>query len=803
MTFIAAWVLFPAVLLVLTVGCGLLTERLSGISLPGVLLAPVGTAGIVVIAGFFTLADATAELATPATVVVALAGYAFGDRARLRRLDRWALAAAGAVFLVYGAPILLSGDPTLAGYIKLDDASTWMALTDHAMSHGRSHEGLAPSSHEAAVAIYLDSGYPLGSFLPWGVGRALVGQDLAWLFQPYEAFLAAMLALAGYSLVRQLVRRPALAAAAAFVGAQPALLYGYSLWGGVKEVMAAALIATVAAVAGWSLAEGPAAFRRPLALAAAGAATLTTLSVGGGAWLIAALAGTLLVLLLRARGARELVHPSAAFLIAGAVLALPALATAATFIKTASGLESSVDEPSDALGNLLRPLDAWQALGIWPAGDFRGPTVSGGVTAVLIVLALAAGALAMALAFRARAFGLMLYVATAAVGLAIVAAYGSPWVDAKGLATASPAFLLAAAGGTACLLERGLRAGRAQALAAAVLAGAVALGVLWSNVLAYHDATLAPYAQMRELQEIGERFAGDGPSMISEYQPYAARHLLRKLDAEGAPELRRRVIPTRSSRSGVSKGGFVDIDQFAPGALDPYRTLVLRRSPTASRPPSAFELRWSGEWYEVWQRRGGAGPPLEHMPLGTEVDPSGRPDCEDVQRLARRAGPAGRLATVFRSPVFAMATGALEHPPRWSDPAGAVLYPKSEGTARGTVEVTVRGTYDVWVGGSIHSRMEVRVDRLRVGALRGVLNNAGGYSRYGAVPLSPGGHTVELSYSGPGLAPGSAGDAYALGPLVLATQTAAGDVTYLDPAEAASLCGKALDWIEALPAASG
>ena len=34
------------------------------------------------------------------------------------------------------------------------------------------------------------------------------------------------------------------AAVAAFLGAQPALLYGYYLWGGVKEMLAATLVAT-------------------------------------------------------------------------------------------------------------------------------------------------------------------------------------------------------------------------------------------------------------------------------------------------------------------------------------------------------------------------------------------------------------------------------------------------------------------------------------------------------------------------------------------------------------------------------
>ena len=65
--------------------------------------------------------------------------------------------------------------------------------------------------------------------------------------------------------------------------------------------------------------------------------------------------------------------------------------------------------------------------------------------------------------------------------------------------------------------------------------------------------------------------------------------------------------------------------------------------------------------------------------------------------------------------------------------------------------------------------------------------------------LSPGVHQVELDYAGPDLAPGSAGPAYPLGPLALAPGTAPTDVSYLPVADASSLCGKSLDWIEALP----
>ena len=86
---------------------------------------------------------------------------------------------------------------------------------------------------------------------------------------------------------------------------------------------------------------------------------------------------------------------------------------------------------------------------------------------------------------------------------------------------------------------RGWRGGRAafaarveRVLGTTVLALVLA-GVLWSNALGYHDVSLAPYDQLRELESIGEEFAGEGPALMTEYQPYGVRHFLRKARRRG------------------------------------------------------------------------------------------------------------------------------------------------------------------------------------------------------------------------------------------------------------------------------
>ena len=99
--------------------------------------------------------------------------------------------------------------------------------------------------------------------------------------------------------------------------------------------------------------------------------------------------------------------------------------------------------------------------------------------------------------------------------------------------------------------------------------------------------------QLAELETIGHRFAGDGPTLMTEYQPYGVRHFLRNLDAEGASELRVRPVTLRNG-GVLGKAQYADLDAFDLSAVLVYRTLVLRTSPVASRPPSVVRAGVDG-----------------------------------------------------------------------------------------------------------------------------------------------------------------------------------------------------------------
>ena len=788
MTLLVYWLLFPLALTVLGLGCGLLLEAASAVRLPTALLPAAGLAVIVVAVSFTTMTDATAELSIPLVVALAVAGFLLSPPWKARELDRWAVYSAIAVFAAFAAPVVISGAAGFAGYITLDDTATWLAITDRVMEHGRNLQGLAPSSYEATLAYNLPSGYPIGAFLPLGVGRALVGQDAAWVFQPYLAFLAAMLALAFYTLVRPLIKSPWLRGIAVFVASQAALLFAYSLWGGAKELAAAWLLALLAAFAAQALrTSGPPRSFLPLAMASA--ATLSVLSFGGAIWLAPLLLPTLaLFIYLRDRAAA--VRAAVSLSVFAAALAIPSLVTAKTFLQPAAGTLTSGSE----LGNLIKPLSSLQLFGIWPARDFRFRPDNMDATYLLIVALIAAAAVGLWWAWSRRGWELILYVVTMTTGCFVVASLGSPWVDAKALATASPALVLAGLVGAIVVFERGRR------IEASVLIAAIAGGVLWSNVLAYSSVSLAPHDRFAELEQIGNQIAGQGPTLMTDYEPYGVRHFLRRADPEGASELRRRVVPLRDGRP-LGKMEFTDIDDLRPDGVLVYRALVLRRTPVGSRPPSVYRLVSKRHYYEVWQR---PEPPatqiLDRLPLGGRLDPAAKPRCADVSRLAQIAGRDGKLAFVRHPHPVVLDLTQAARPSDWvpapEQPGG--ISPLEAGTLDATVTVPIAGRYGLWIQGSFRRELDLSIDGRRVGAGRDELSHGSQFVQLGSVELGAGAHELKLSYGGEDLLPGSDSPPTPLGPLVLSTATADRPVEYLPSAEAGALCGQRLDWIEAL-----
>jgi hypothetical protein len=715
---------------------------------------------IVILAGqFATLLDATAQLAGPLVVALAAAGLLLGAPWR-DRPEPWAYGAAAGVFAIFAAPVVLSGRTTFAGYIKLDDTATYLAMTDRVMEHGRSLAGLAPSTYEATLATTLAIGYPTGSLMPLGLGHQLLSYDVAWLYQPYLAVLAALLALALYAVLERVIESQPMRALAAFVAAQPAILFGYALWGGIKELLGALLLALIGALLPWTLDEERGS-RAALPLAATCAALVCVLSLPGAVWLFPAALAALVIVV---RRPRPLLAKAGVFVGAAAVLAIPAYVAAVDWLPRIGAFDKETN-----LGNLAGPLSDFQLFGIWPVGDFRVHPHDSAPTYVLIAVVIAAAALGLWWAWTRGAWELLSYAATAGIGCGLFLAVSSPWVGGKTLAMASPAALTAAFAGCAAVLAH------KRVVEAGVAAFAIVAGVLWSNTLQYHDVWLAPQGQLHELESIGRDFAGQGPALMTDYEPYGARHFLRRLDPEGASELRRRFVYLTNGKV-LDKGQSADIDRIRLDGLLVYRTLVLRRGPAASRPPSIYRLVRSGRYYEVWQRPEVATRTiLRHLSLGNASQAAAVPPCSEVLGLGRLGG---RLLSATRPQAI---------------PLG---YPPAHGATGVSVTVPQSGEYTAWLGGDWFGDASISVDGHEVGSRREELNWPGLYTDLGTVQLDAGEHRVKLRYTTGGWRPGSGGTPFSFGPAALSLDDARAPVE--GTSDARSLCGRRLDWVEAV-----
>lgn len=789
MDLLLCWLIAPAALLLVTIGLSLLVERLTGFVLPWAVRPALGLAIAIVIAQFGTATDATAEMTLPAIIIVSLAGLVVGRKVPQRRPDSAEVGVGVAVFLLYASPFLIIGEATLAGYIKLDDTATWLALTDHVFEFGRGLGQLAPSSHQQVLEDYLGGSYPIGGFVPMALMSKLSGQDIAFTVQPSMAFAAATMALLLFELARRLVLGVGRAVLIALLASLASLLIGYYLWGGVKEMVVAALLPLAPLLAACAAGENwPRRAWVPIGVAAA--AMVVVLGPGGAVWVIPTLLPAA-VAVWRRHGARRTLA------IAGPVAAF-SLALVVPVVFTPTGIFDPLNEGvtgAAELGNLVGPLNFFQVAGIWPTGDFRfDPHLKPAVIA-LAAICLVAAAITVAAAAR---FGerdgvpLVGYVAGGALGALAIAHFGSPWVDAKVMAALSPALLAAALIGIVMLGQRtGFR------IEAAVLGVLVAGGVLWSAFLAYQNVWFAPRSHFVELEEIGERFAGEGPALGTEVSIYGPRHFLRKLDTEGASDRRARGIAMTDG--GVpERAEYVDLDQIEPSELDTFALLVVRRSAAESRPPADFGLAYQTDHYDVWQRRASPGSLVRHLPLGTELDAGDVPPCLTVRKLAQATGAGGQLVAARVGTPIAIEFHQELMPEGWTAPSTYTFAPNGSGSLREEFTVPEGGEYQLWLGGSVFGGLRLRVDGEEVTSERAVIDNGGAYEPLGPVRLAAGVHTLEVEYEGASLSPGSAAQPWAIGPLEL-EKVKSGDpgLVTVPATKYRLLCGRRWDWVEA------
>jgi hypothetical protein len=815
---ILSWLVYPLVLAALGGGWGVLVEKAMGREVADALVIPLGLAAVLVIGGLFTAFSGTASIATPLCAVGAVVGIVWGRP--WRRVSRWPALAAIGVLIAYGLPVLLSGHATFLGYLRLDDTATWLDITDNIMAHGRSVSGLPPSTYALVMSGDVGPAYPLGAFALFGVSHQLVGIDLAWIFQPYLAACGAAIALCIYALAEPLIASPRRRALVAFLAAQPALLYGYSLWGGIKELTAAFLLVLGMALAAPVIARRPERGRELLGVAVCAGGLLIAVSVGAGAWLAPAFAivfGAWAMSAWRKRAELPLWWRgpliSTLWLVAlTAACAIPLWAVVHTFLSSDAGLFNAGQDTATTLGNLIKPLSWFQLAGVWTIGDFRY-TAPLFPTAPLVALVFAGTVATLAVTIRQGRLGLPAYVAVALLGCLIFDLAGStPWVMGKALAIASPALLTAALIGAAMLWGRWIFG--------VVLVGVLAFGVIASNLSGYHEVLLAPKDRLAELQRIGQLVAGKGPTFINDYEVYADRHFLR----DGAPtepaEYREADLPTTTGALLV-KTAYADLDSFSIATLMPYRSIVVRNSPVESRPPSLWHIVWSGRYYQLYER---AAKPaeriIEHIPLGDQgqypycgaaenartlgpcsIAPASIPPCTYIRKLAASARTDGATLVAYQRPLPIVIRGDdLQWPAAWyHDDVGHTLTPYTPGTAVAHIIVSSSQDYEFWLGGSFTRGFQVSVDGHSIGQAKDEIFDINGYVPMAKLHLAAGVHMVRITYPSADIwTPGTGNNEYttlqeiALQPL----QSPRSQMLSVAPGRASQLCGRPLDWIE-------
>jgi hypothetical protein len=797
MHFLAAVILFPLLVWLLSCGCGLLVERLTGTCLPALLVLPLGFGGIVVVSQFTLWLKLTAPLTPFVLVVLALVGAALSReelRSRWRQRARgwWTVAApAIAAYLIVAAPVIASGRLTFTGYLIDTTGAVQIAGGEWLLHHGHDFSNTIPS-YGAMLSAYFGHGYPYGGQGVLASIGWLSGEDLIWLYSLFQAVELGLLALVlAYLAVRSGLSRWA-ATATGTIAAVPALVCAYALMGSVKELTALPMLALLGALPLCVRELRPVGIRAILPFAIAASAALAAIGIAATPW-IALFALVWLVLAVPVARRSDLVRLGVVGLglaVSVALVALPTVGRLTTTLKLAEGVSNADPLAVSDPGNLLRPLKFIQVFGVWLGETHRLDPKYVNQTYILMGVVGVCVVLGLVWLVRRRAWGVLAFVAGSLVVWDFLHHHATIWTDAKLLVILSPVVVFVALVGAFGLMSTR----RVEGL---VLAIALTGGILASDALLYHGTNLAPTQRFSELSTIDASFSGQGPTLVPDFEEYTL-YLLRnmKIDSPG--------LAYRGNFSFVGGASHIyghsyDIDSLALPSVERFRTIVVRRSPAWSRPPGNFSLVWSGRYYTVWRRNG--PPPRIHVPLGAGYEPSAVPSCRAIAGLARRARQLGAPLTFAPRPSnISVDLSTVSHTPLVAVSADLEGRPElvALGPARieGRFRVAATGRYELWLGGDTDRPLRVMVDRHTVGVPSAQSGDDGTMIDVATLKLTAGRHSFQLLRGGGDLRPDDAGSTVIDGVVLEALTAQRGLVQTVGADRWRSLCGRHLDWLE-------
>lgn len=798
---IIVWAIVPLLLLLLCYGFGLAFALLTRKPMSFTLTSIIGFLLMGILGSITTISTATAPYTAIVFGGISLVGLvvsAIWFKSHVR-FDFLPSVAGLATYIGFSLPVLAYGHPSWAGWIKLDDDSSFLAVTDRLMNVGRTVPTPIGSTFDRLIQTFFASdasghfSYPVGTFIPFGVISKLTGVEKAWFYQPYLTFSAALVAMLFVLMLSIRMANRTLIVVMATLSSMASTIYSYVMWGGVKEIVVIIPLALLAFSVFHAIETKDAkefylyAFIAFLGLLV----VVGTAGVGYAAPII-----FIAVLLLLWGKNRKYFNY---LLAASGVMAVALVLLLKSGNKSVTNLFIPIIGDT---GNLVKSLNMGQTLGIWPSQDFRLEPVYKPLTFFLIGIAFLFVVAGIYFSIIKSKWVVPALISSCVAVVATSYFWGGIWLTGKAIAVASPFFLLTASIGIHELwLELGRDAWARFAkyrlqMALVVLAVLVGAGVIVSDSYTYKNVSLAPFASQDDLRNIGKMFAGQGPTLMTEYSVYGSRYFLRDVEAEAVSELRVHVIPTRDG-SQVPRGFAADIDLFDPATINYYNLLVLRNSPNGSRPPLNYNLAWSGKYYQVWKRVNGVNV-RKSLPLGTIFYPGAVPTCEAVASFLADRTKADKIYTAVRKPDYVVDFTAGELPAGWAPMTtytGGVHF-TGPGAFNRNFSVAATGKYDMWIAGSYPGRLRILVDGREVYSGHSVFEgNLYLTSPLGNVELSTGAHVLTVIYDSPRLMPGTDSGSE-IGPIYFSNQ-GAGDVKVrqVSISKIPQLCTQNLDWI--------
>jgi hypothetical protein len=435
-----------------------------------------------------------------------------------------------------------------------------------------------------------------------------------------------------------------------------------------------------------------------------GLATVFTFSVPGLAWFAIALPLWLILEALAGRSPvdwRAVRSGIAEHKVLIGVIVVVLIGAAVAAYSPAREFASKIADVQASAGRLSSPVFPGEALGIWPAGDFR--IVRGEVPGSLLALAIGGVAVAFGawVLLRRRQFALLSMLVTGGIVYVGTRLFAEIHVQAKALMVIAPLVLLI--GLAALLAPRAENEQRATSNARWGFGVVVLVAAALSTLLALRDAPIGFDDRQQALEQLAEE--ADGHTLaflgVDRFAGYYLRDTLMRAPAGYVPqEIKAR--PEKTWQQGLA----VDFDTLAPGQLDKFQYVITTDASFASTPPSNFERVDSLGDYVLWTRTGETPRSRVLKAEGKVGDafifrPGADLNCGDL--------PQGRSGTavVIDEPALASYTDWKQPLPPKHTAAGQGLGWEAPGEATTKLSLPRHGQYELSL--QYHSQVPLEV----------------------------------------------------------------------------------------------